>query len=176
MLQPTCCSVSMGRNEARFPTDLCPTSLHIAAPTSAINPSLLLQLHLTHTHTTSQQYPSVFPRSLTYHILTSPLCPQYSRLQRALSSRYMRYAISTICHHQWFGAMHEEPAQPAVALGCWESQAERLWAEPSLPVLQHVSAFRPAPHFPKDSRSTIYLKPDVLCQMWLKCSCQFKRY
>lgn len=106
-----------------------PHSLHIynkPIPPPTITPP---------THTTSQQYPFVFPRSPKYHILISPLCPQYFWLQWALSSTYMWIARSTTCCHQ-FWAVQEKPAQPAVVLGCWESQAERLWVDSSPLVLQ----------------------------------------
>lgn len=72
MLQTTCCFISMGRNEARFPTDLCPTSFHAAAPTSAINPYHLLQLPLPHTPPHSNIPPSSQDPSHT--ILLLPLC------------------------------------------------------------------------------------------------------
>lgn len=72
MLQSTCCSISMGRNEARFPTDPCPTSLHLAAPTSAINPYLFLQLPLPHTpHHSNIPLSSLDP---SHTVFLLPLC------------------------------------------------------------------------------------------------------
>lgn len=62
----------MGRNKARFPTDPCPTSLHLTASTSTINPYLLLQLPLPHTpHHNNIPLSSLDPPNT---IFSFPLC------------------------------------------------------------------------------------------------------
>lgn len=99
-LQPTCCSISMGRNEARFPTDLCPTSLHLTAPASAINPYVLLQLPLPHTPHHSNISPSSPDPSHTVSLLplrvpSIPDCNKPSPLCQC-GMQEAPYAISSL--------------------------------------------------------------------------------
>lgn len=105
ILQPICFFISISRKEARFPTDLYSTSLHLVVPTSPI------------THTSSYNYPShkFHIRAISLYLPWIPhiLYPFFTSIFLIAVSCFCIYtwhARSSVCHHR-FGDMHKEPAQ-----------------------------------------------------------------